>query len=122
MDSEEEEKEDRRQHRERRATDVRPWDKPALGERIRQVVVPDRGDLPNSLTLPPLGSRSPRIILIVVDFPEPFGPRSPNTSPPRTSSDSPSTAATVGLSQKSRKVLRTSLSSITASVMRHPVR
>ena len=53
---------------------------------------------------------------MVVDLPLPFGPRSPNTSPRRTDSDSPSTAATVGRSQKSRNVFRTSFSSITLSI------
>src|SRR5437870_10808365 len=42
-----------------------------------------RTSLPYTFALPESGFRIPRIIFIVVDFPEPFGPRSPSISPRR---------------------------------------
>src|SRR5712691_1715654 len=39
--------------------------------------------LPYTFALPESGFRIPRIIFIVVDLPEPFGPRSPSISPRR---------------------------------------
>ena len=44
-------------------------------------------------TRPAVGSSSPAIIRIVVDFPAPFGPRKPVTMPGRTVTVSPSTAS-----------------------------
>src|SRR6266536_3620327 len=43
-----------------------------------------RGARPLTVTEPLVGSSSPRIIRIVVDFPAPFGPRKPVTAPGRT--------------------------------------
>ena len=43
-----------------------------------------RGARPLTVTEPLVGSSSPRIIRIVVDFPAPFGPRKPVTVPGRT--------------------------------------
>jgi hypothetical protein len=48
--------------------------------------------LPFTVTSPAVGASSPRISLIVVDFPDPFGPRKPVTIPGRTENVSPSTA------------------------------
>src|SRR5467141_1229636 len=45
-----------------------------------------------TLTLPSVGGMKPVIIRIVVDFPAPFGPRKPSTSPRSTENDTPSTA------------------------------
>src|SRR5580765_1694775 len=42
---------------------------------------------------PPVGRTSVHSILIVVDFPAPFGPRNPKVSPRRTSNDTPPTAS-----------------------------
>src|SRR2546422_10036596 len=39
--------------------------------------------LPYTFALPESGFRIPKIIFIVVDLPEPFGPRSPSISPRR---------------------------------------
>ena len=47
---------------------------------------------PSIVTSPELGASSPTIIRIVVDFPAPFGPRKPVTTPGRTVNESPSTA------------------------------
>jgi hypothetical protein len=44
-------------------------------------------------TAPESGVRRPVAMAIVVDFPAPFGPSSPKTSPAGTSSHNPSTAA-----------------------------
>ena len=41
---------------------------------------------------PDVGGIKPVIILIVVDFPAPFGPRNPRTSPSATEKDIPFTA------------------------------
>src|SRR6266576_15676 len=43
-----------------------------------------RGEQPNAVTLPSKGRSRPARILSAVDFPEPFGPSNPNTSPRRT--------------------------------------
>jgi hypothetical protein len=50
------------------------------------------GENPKSDTSPELGRNNPKIIFIVVDFPEPFGPKSPNTSPRLTLIDKSETA------------------------------
>jgi hypothetical protein len=42
--------------------------------------------------LPAVGASRPQIMRIVVDLPQPLGPRKPNTSPRRTSRSMPSTA------------------------------
>lgn len=47
-----------------------------------------------TVTDPEVGASSPRIIRIVVDLPDPFGPRKPVTAPGVTSNDNPSTAST----------------------------
>src|ERR1019366_3647474 len=47
---------------------------------------------PKPVARPDVGSRRPVSILIVVDFPEPFGPRKPNTFPRGISNDTRSTA------------------------------
>ena len=44
----------------------------------------ERGGRPLTMTEPLVGSSRPRIILIVVDFPAPLGPRKPVTVPGRT--------------------------------------
>src|SRR4051795_9145038 len=54
---------------------------------------------------PLVGYSRPSISLTVVDLPEPFGPRRPNTSPRRTSKSTPSTARALGRPQKSLKTL-----------------
>src|SRR5712672_2267395 len=46
---------------------------------------------PRTLTRPDVGRTSPNAIRIVVDFPAPFWPRKPKTSPCSTVSDSRST-------------------------------
>src|SRR6266576_6837415 len=43
-----------------------------------------RGEPPNAVTLPSKGRSRPAMIFSAVDFPEPFGPSNPNTSPRRT--------------------------------------
>src|SRR6202451_3525193 len=48
--------------------------------------------LPLTRTVPLVGRSSPAIIRIVVDFPAPFGPRKPVTTPGSTTKLSPSTA------------------------------
>ena len=53
----------------------------------------DRYRAPLTRTLPPLGSSSPAINLIVVDLPAPFGPRKPITTPGCTTKSRPSTAS-----------------------------
>src|SRR4051794_20921762 len=47
---------------------------------------------PPTLTVPDVGGINPVIIRIEVDFPAPFGPRKPSTSPRSTENDTPSTA------------------------------
>ncbi len=47
---------------------------------------------PATSPAPSVGARIPHNILIVVDFPAPFGPSSPNTSPWATENETPSTA------------------------------
>src|SRR5713101_9760386 len=47
---------------------------------------------PPTDTLPSVGGMKPVIIRMVVDFPAPFGPRNPSTSPRSTENDTPSTA------------------------------
>ena len=48
---------------------------------------------PHTLTLPEVGGMKPVIMRIVVDFPAPFGPRKPSTSPFPTSNETSSTAS-----------------------------
>ena len=45
------------------------------------------------LAVPEVGRSSPNSMRIVVDFPAPFGPRKPVTTPGCTVNDSPSTAS-----------------------------
>jgi hypothetical protein len=47
---------------------------------------------PASVTCPASGRSSPRIMRMVVDLPEPFGPRNPVTTPDRTRNERLSTA------------------------------
>src|SRR5664279_2048934 len=47
---------------------------------------------PNPIAVPDVGLRSPVSIRIVVDLPDPFGPRNPNTFPRGISNDTRSTA------------------------------
>ena len=75
---------------------------------------------PRRVIDPSVGKRRPRSILIVVDLPEPFGPRRPKTSPRSTVRSRPSTATTRGRSQKSRKTLVTPRHSTTVSVRSVP--
>ena len=49
--------------------------------------------MPLTRTVPLVGRSSPAITRIVVDFPAPFGPRNPVTTPGSTTKLSPSTAA-----------------------------
>src|SRR6187401_1137368 len=70
---------------------------------MRAFVFTSRGERPNTSITPLVGCSNPSSILIVVDFPEPFGPSNPNTSPRRTSKSTPSTARALGRPQKSLK-------------------
>src|SRR6267143_1795063 len=47
---------------------------------------------PPTVTLPAVGGMNPVIMRMVVDFPAPFGPRKPSTSPRSTVNEMPSTA------------------------------
>ena len=47
---------------------------------------------PSMTAVPEVGGRNPVIIRIVVDFPAPFGPRNPRTSPSLTEKETPFTA------------------------------
>ena len=47
---------------------------------------------PSMTAVPDVGGRKPVIIRMVVDFPAPFGPRKPSTSPSLTEKDTPFTA------------------------------
>src|SRR5574344_865120 len=58
---------------------------------------------PQMTAVPLVGVRNPVIILMVVDFPAPFGPRNPRTSPFSTVKDIPFTAS------KEPKFFRSSL-------------
>src|SRR5205809_1032861 len=68
---------------------------------MRDLVATRRGECPNTSMCPRLGYNRPSSILTVVDFPEPFGPSRPNTSPGRTSKSTLSTALALGRPQKS---------------------
>src|SRR5437773_9512260 len=70
---------------------------------MRDLVATCRGDLPKTSMCPLVGCSKPSSILTVVDLPEPFGPRSPNTSPRLTSKSTSSTARALGRPQKSLK-------------------
>src|SRR5438477_11372178 len=48
---------------------------------------------PATVAGPPVGRASVHSILMVVDFPAPFGPRNPKVSPRATSNDTPATAS-----------------------------
>ena len=48
---------------------------------------------PSITAVPDVGGRNPVIIRIVVDFPAPFGPRNPSTSPSLTEKETPFTAS-----------------------------
>ena len=69
----------------RRRLDDRP-DAGPRGARSRGTAAP------SMVALPPVGRTSPRMQRIVVVFPEPFGPRKPNTPPSGTSRSSPAMA------------------------------
>ncbi len=56
------------------------------------VFEPSWGSWPNSRTVPAVGRTTPRSMCSVVVLPAPFGPRSPSTSPRRTSNETPSRA------------------------------
>src|SRR5262245_35757362 len=47
---------------------------------------------PPTDTLPDVGGKKPVILRMFVDFPAPFGPRKPSTSPRSTEKEMPSTA------------------------------
>src|SRR5580704_5061654 len=53
---------------------------------------------------PRVGYNRPNSIFTVVDFPDPFGPSRPKTSPRRTSKSTLSTALAFGRPQKSLKI------------------
>src|SRR5438876_1121343 len=72
---------------------------------MRDLVATRRGECPNTSMCPRLGYNRPSSILTVVDFPEPFGPSRPKTSPRRTSKSTLSTARAFGRPQKSLKIL-----------------
>ena len=70
-----------------------------LGRAMRAVAEKPRaatvlGERPKTRTSPAPGASRPRIILMVVDFPAPFGPRNPRISPGATSKEMPLTAST----------------------------
>src|SRR3954470_12359019 len=83
---------------------------------MRDLVATWRGEWPKSSMWPFVGKRRPRSILTVVDFPEPFGPRRPKTSPRLTSKLTLSTARALGRPQKSLKTLVRPRTTITFSV------
>src|ERR1700684_1241810 len=68
---------------------------------MRVLVCTWRGEWPNTSICPRVGGSNPTNSLTVVDFPEPFGPSKPNTSPRRTSKSTLSTARALGRFQKS---------------------
>src|SRR6476619_7790977 len=85
---------------------------------MRDLVGTWRGEWPKISMWPLVGKRRPRSILTVVDFPEPFGPSRPNTSPRRTSKLTLSTARALGRPQKS---LKTFVRPRTATTFSDPV-
>src|SRR5438128_8079730 len=72
---------------------------------MRDLVATWRGEWPKTSMCPLVGYSRPRSNFTVVDFPEPFGPSKPNTSPRRTSKSTLSTARAFGRFQKSLKIL-----------------
>src|SRR2546430_14403222 len=70
---------------------------------MRDLIATCRGERPNTSMCPFVGYNRPSNILTVVDFPEPFGPSKPKTSPRRTSKSTLSTALALGRPQKSLK-------------------
>src|SRR5580698_351715 len=68
---------------------------------MRDFVATCRGEWLNTSMCPFVGYSRPSSILIVVDFPEPFGPSRPKTSPRRTSKSTLSTARAFARPQKS---------------------
>src|SRR5438876_5485688 len=83
---------------------------------MRDLVATRRGECPNTSMCPRLGYNRPSSILTVVDFPEPFGPSRPKTSPRRTAKSTLSTALALGRPQKSLKVLVNPLTTTTSGV------
>ena len=65
---------------------------------------------PQISAVPSVGGRNPVIILMVVDFPAPFGPRKPSTSPFATVKEMPFTA-----SKRPKRFFRFSTFSMVAS-------
>src|SRR4026207_1810804 len=82
---------------------------------MRALVATWRGECPKTSMCPLVGYKRPRSILTVVDFPEPFGPSSPKTSPRRTSKSTLSTARALGRCQKSLKILESPWTETTTS-------
>src|SRR5262245_33666297 len=72
---------------------------------MRFLIATSLGGRLNTLTRPRLGYSRPRIILMVVLLPEPFGPSRPKISPERTSKSRSLTARTRDRRQKSLKTL-----------------
>src|SRR6185312_11111613 len=70
---------------------------------MRDLVCTCRGEWPKTSQCPFVGFNKPSSNLTVVDFPEPFGPSNPKTSPRRTSKSTLSTARAFGRPQKSLK-------------------
>ena len=70
---------------------------------MSRLIDTSRGALPKTEMTPELGCSRPRIILMVVDLPDPLGPSRPKTSPRRTSRSISLTAFTRSRIQKSLK-------------------
>ena len=70
---------------------------------MRDLTATSVGGRPKMVMSPDVGKSNPRMSLMVVDFPDPLGPRSPKISPGVTDRSSASTAVTRGRSQKSLK-------------------
>src|ERR1051325_3784686 len=85
---------------------------------MRDFVATCRGEWPNTSIWPFVGKRRPSNILTVVDFPDPFGPSKPKTSPRRTSKLTLSTARALGRPQKSLKTLVRPRTATTTSPLR----
>jgi hypothetical protein len=82
---------------------------------MRDFVETCRGERPKTSMCPWL--KQTEQSFTVVDFPEPFGPSNPNTSPRRTSKSIPSTARALGRPQKSLKTLVRPRTATTSSVL-----
>ena len=70
---------------------------------MRDLIFTSSGAWPRTLNRPRVGRKRPRIILIVVLFPLPFGPSKPKISCWRISKSIPSTATARARIQKSEK-------------------